>query len=264
MNSHDYHALRAVSSHCLIEMYQRSPLHCWSRYIDKQRQRSSGTSATRLGSLVHTLVLEPQNLERDFEITDRPRRSYADKTFHALVEATGRQCVNARLMRQAQAMADAVRQHDEAVALLDGQAEHTFIIERGPDLLPLKGRLDMWREHQRHVVEFKTTLDASPSAFARTLQRYCYHLSAAFYLHLSGATRHSFIVAETQPPHAVALYHTRQTLLDEGQQLWQNALELFDRCWTADHWPGYDDLPLMEQKTAPRARDFISTGEVML
>ena len=60
-----------------------------------------------------------------------------------------------------------------------------------------------------------------------------------------------------------ALYHTRQHLLDEGQQLWQNALELFDRCWTADHWPGYDDLPLMQQ-TAPRARDFIHTGEVPL
>ncbi len=263
MNIHDYHALRAVSSHALIEMYQRSPLHCWSRYLDANRTRSSGTHSTRLGSLVHTLLLEPQHLERDFELSDRPRRSYADKTFHALVEATGRQCVNSRLMQQAQNMAAAVRQHAEAAELLDGQAEQTFIIDRGPDLLPLKGRLDMWRESERHVVEFKTTLDASPTAFARTLMRYSYHLSAAFYMHLSGATRHSFIVAETQPPHAVALYHTRQHLLDEGQQLWQNALELFDRCWRADHWPGYDDLPLMQQ-TAPRARDFIHTGEVPL
>ena len=70
-------------------------------------------------------------------------------------------------------------------------------------------------------------------------------------------------MVETNKPHAVALYHTRQHLLDEGQQLWQNALELFDRCWRADHWPGYDDLPLMQQ-TAPRARDFIHTGEVPL
>ncbi len=65
MENADYHAHPAISkSH--LDLIARSPLHYWARYIDPKRVIPEPTPAMRIGSAVHTHVLELHNWDTDY------------------------------------------------------------------------------------------------------------------------------------------------------------------------------------------------------
>jgi hypothetical protein len=83
------------------------------------------TSAMRLGSLAHCAVLEPDELSKRYAIAP-DRRSNAGKAAAAEMSAAGIEAVSESDMALALNMADAVRQHPYAAALLaDGKAEQS-------------------------------------------------------------------------------------------------------------------------------------------
>jgi hypothetical protein len=86
------------------------------------------TSAMRLGSLAHCAVLEPDELSKRYAIAP-DRRSNAGKAAAAEMSANGIEAVSEPEMALALNMADAVRQHPYAAALLaDGKAEQSFLV----------------------------------------------------------------------------------------------------------------------------------------
>ncbi len=143
-------------------------------------------------------------------------------------------------------MRNALRDHPIVRDLLQhGEPEKVITVSRDRALLPLKGRLDWLGD--AGIVELKTATDARKDYFARDVRRYGYHVSAAYYRMLASEhpgtpaldIPHTFVVVETKPPYAVAIYHTGENLLDEGQSLWKTQLARFDTCWIAKTWPGY-------------------------
>jgi hypothetical protein len=121
----DYHADPAISASHLKAVMQ-SPYHYWSRFLDPQRPTVEPTSAMRLGSLAHCAVLEPDELSKRYAIAP-DRRSNAGKAAAAEMSANGIEAVSEPEMALALNMADAVRQHPYAAALLaDGKAEQSF------------------------------------------------------------------------------------------------------------------------------------------
>jgi hypothetical protein len=80
----------------------------------------------RLGSLAHCAVLEPDELSKRYS-TCLPRNTKAGKEQAAELAAAGIEAVTESDMALALNMADAVRQHPYAAALLaDGKAEQSF------------------------------------------------------------------------------------------------------------------------------------------
>jgi exodeoxyribonuclease VIII len=53
-----YHGGPGVSKSGL-DLIARSPLHYWTRYLDPQRTPTEPTPSMRLGTAIHTAVLEP-------------------------------------------------------------------------------------------------------------------------------------------------------------------------------------------------------------
>ncbi len=235
----DYHADPAVSaSH--LHAVAKSPYHYWSRYLDPQRVTVEPSAAMRLGSLVHCAVLEPSELASRYGVCG-PRNTKAGKEQAADMAAAGIEAVTGSDMELALAMADAVRSHQAAAELLrNGKAEQSFWWDDAATGLRCKCRPDWYAGAT--VVDLKTTTDASPAGFARSVATFRYHVQASHYLAgLHGAERFVFIAVEKTAPYAVAVYELDAAAMAAGDELRQRDMRVIADCQAISEWPGYGD-----------------------
>jgi exodeoxyribonuclease VIII len=88
MENADYHAHPAISkSH--LDLIARSPLHYWARFLDPKRVIPEPTPAMRIGSAVHTHVLELDKWDTEYTVAPDglDRRTKAGKEAWAAFEA---------------------------------------------------------------------------------------------------------------------------------------------------------------------------------
>ncbi|QIT54127.1 hypothetical protein HC341_02175 [Aquisalimonas sp. 2447] len=241
----DYHAAPGVSSTILKDVL-RSPLHCWARHIDPERQPSAASEAMKLGTAVHTASLEPERWDREIAVAPRvDRRTKAGREAWASFqeEAAGRTVLTAEQAERAESMAEAVRGHPAAAGLLsDGLAECSLWHAEGPELV--KVRPDWWAPAA--LVDLKTTRDAGPAGFARQVAQMRYHLQAALYVDVVGSVTGEtlpwyWIAVESEQPHAVAVYRADAETLARGRELYRRALALYSECRRSGRWPGYPE-----------------------
>ena len=235
----DYHADPAVSaSH--LHAVAKSPYHYFSRYLDQKRSAPEPTAAMRLGSLVHCAVLEPEELAGRYGVC-APRNTKAGKEQAERMAAAGIEAVTGSDMELALAMADAVRSHQAAAELLrNGKAEQSFWWDDAATGLRCKCRPD-WYDGTT-VVDLKSTTDASPAAFARSVATFRYHVQASHYLAgLHGAERFVFIAVEKTAPYAVAVYELDAAAMAAGDELRQRDMRVIADCQATKEWPGYGD-----------------------
>jgi hypothetical protein len=91
-------------------------------------------------------------------------------------------------------------------------------------------------------VDLKTTTDASPAAFARSVATFRYHVQASHYLSgLHGAERFVFIAVEKTAPYAVAVYELDAAAMAAGDELRQRDMRMIADCRATGEWPGYSD-----------------------
>jgi exodeoxyribonuclease VIII len=232
----DYHADPAVSaSH--LHAVAASPYHYWSRFINPDRPPSVQTAAMKLGSLTHCAVLEPDELSKRYGIAP-DRRTNAGKAVAAEMEAAGIEAVTASEMEQAMAMAASVRSHQAAAALLrDGKAEQSFWWDDTPTGLRCKCRPDWYAGNT--IVDLKTTTDASPKGFARSVAQWRYHVQQNHYLAGTFAERFVFIAVEKTYPYAVGVYELDEAAALYGETERRNNLQTIADCRAISEWPGY-------------------------
>ena len=273
LSNRSYFQMPGVSSHALIEI-TRTPLHCWAKYVDPNRQDEEPTAAMQFGTLVHTLVLAPETFGDEFVRADAlNRRTQEGKAQYAALRESGQLVVSGKDYQAALQIVKAIRQHPVAGPLFKiGEPEKILTVQRESPLWPLKGRLD-WLSPQPAIVELKTATDASKAGFLRAVYRHGYHLSAAYYRMLVGratgtpeaAIPHTFVVAETKYPYAVAVYPSSERLLAEGWALWETNLQRFDDCWTHRDWPSYPVESLdPSTRTGGEPRFEVEAGELEL
>jgi hypothetical protein len=108
-----------------------------------------------------------------------------------------------------------------------------------------KGRLDH-NPPGNIIPDLKTCTDARPSAFAKDILNYKYHLKAAYYIDLAndlGLKKEVFIFVcvESKPPYAVACYQLDIEALQQGRQLYIDLLQRYIECKESGIWPAYPE-----------------------
>jgi hypothetical protein len=252
MDNAEYHSHPAVSkSH--LDQVARSPLHYWARYVDPNRITPEPTPAMAIGSALHTHVLELDQWDANYVVMPEgiDRRTKAGKAeWDVFSTAAGSRTVLSRadadlVMR----MGEAVYGHPAAAALLalPGIAESTWMWRDEPTGLQCKCRPDWLTNDGTLVVDLKTTEDASPKGFQKSVANFSYHKQAAWYLHgIEQATgkcpeQFVFIAVEKKPPFAVAVYAADAEMIREGWRAAERDLEVLAICKEADAWPGYSE-----------------------
>ena len=256
----DYHADPAVSaSH--LHAVAASPYHYWSRFLAPDRPPSVQTAAMKLGSLTHCAVLEPDQLASRYGIAP-DRRTNAGKAAVAEMEAAGIEAVTAPEMEQAMAMAASVRSHQAAAALLrDGKAEQSFWFDDIATGLRCKCRPDWYTGST--IVDLKTTVDASPKGFAKSVAQWRYHVQQSHYLAGTFAERFVFIAVEKSYPYAVGVYELDADAVQFGDYERRNNLQTIADCRAISEWPGYGNTiqPLSLPKWALQTSSSITSED---
>ena len=93
--------------------------------------------------------------------------------------------------------------------------------------------------------DVKSTKDASPGEFDRSVYNFGYHFSAAMYL--DGITQVTgeplshfvFLCVEKTAPYCTAAYALDEDAMALGRKQYRRALETLAECQAKDAWPGY-------------------------
>lgn len=150
---------------------------------------------------------------------------------------------------QLHAMANAVHSHPAAGALLTGcpgEAEKSVYWNDAITGVLCRCRPDWWRD-DNVIVDLKTTEDASPEGFAKSMANYRYDVQAAYYLDgVQQATGKRpkafvFIAVEKKTPYGVGVYVLDSDSLELGRAQYQHDLRIYAECVRTGEWPGYGD-----------------------
>lgn len=211
-----------------------------------ERYKPGGSQdALDFGTLVHTVVLEPDKLHaytvldahaiagdnpKTGKPYDAPHMTAKYKAAAAQAAADGRVVVSAEDWDRAHAMRDAIAAHDTAATLLlgDGPAEESafWIDDNG---IGHKARFD--KRIPGAIVDLKST-SAKPGrdSIARAIVDYGYDLSAAHYLavaHGLGLDVDTFalVFVAKDPPHRVTVVDLDPAFIERGRVLRALAIE---------------------------------------
>lgn len=262
LTNEEYHGSAGTSSSQLKKLIEKTPAHFKQSWSDPPMDSPS----VRLGTAVHTLVLEPEKF--DAEIAIEPmvnKRTNAGKAQLAEFEAenAGKTIISASQLHQAQHMAESVLADEFASLLLQDTVVESSIywwyrtmdndeIEAGEKFREMvKVRPDAISRTHSVVIDLKTAQDATHDGFALAAARFYYHVSAAMYLegvnqckplldelgHFA-YNKFVFICVEPEPPYLCAVYELSQEALDLGRTIYRRMMRKL-RDAREENFPGF-------------------------
>lgn len=246
----DYHADPALSSSGARTIL-KSPARFWH---ERQHGRPD-SKAFDEGHAAHALVL---GVGADIYVpVDPDGQPYAEwRTKDAREQCEAARALGMTPLHQPQAdtvhgMAAALRSHPAAGRLLapgSGRPEVSgwWVDERTS--VDCRVRFDWlhWTGTAWVAVDYKTTDDASPDGFARSVAKWGYHQQDTWYRDAAAALGLGdipfvFIVQEKKPPYLVGAYELDDDALAAGWRANRTALARFADCTATGRWPGYPD-----------------------
>lgn len=196
--------------------------------------KPESTKNMDFGSCVHKLILEPQDFDKEFAISPKfDLRKTADKEAKQAFETLniGKTLMSKDDYQNAQQCAEIALQI-AGKFFKDGVAENSYFSEI--DGIKVKCRPDYYIENLGLVVDVKTTQDASPDGFTRSIANFGYHIQAAFYSDVlqslgKPVNKFLFVAIETKEPFMVGLFTLDDVGMDFGRNEYKRAFDIYRR-----------------------------------
>jgi hypothetical protein len=209
-----------------------------------------------LGTIIHTLILEPHRKASAIEIIDAADwRSKAAQEARDAARAAGKTPILPKHVKQVEGAVAAVRAHPVAAALLSkGKAEQSWFAKDKTTGLYLKARTDFFTE-DRIILDVKSVASASPEFLQRRVYDGGWFQQSPWYCDVvervdgSPAKGYAWIIVEQKPPHSVVIRRPDANTLMHGHRLNQKAFATFARCVKENQWPSWSDS--VEDLTLP-------------
>lgn len=251
MPAADYHADVSAQSCSLLKEMLASPAHYRAQFFEV-----AGKSKARdFGTLVHTLVLEPQRLAVEYAVFSGRRdgrdaefkefaRSHPDVMVVDEFELKKARDLASRMLERplkGRPFGDYVREGDKEVV----------IYFTDPSGVRCRVRIDLW--HPELVCDLKTSITAVPAQWLRKalgyhydMQAYMYSLASCLYKGAEEALPFYFMVGESGSPHAVSPMLAGPSFLENGGKKYKQAVEAFAACSQVNHWPDSGEDAVLE------------------
>jgi hypothetical protein len=225
------------------------PPSCPALFKHAREHPHAATKAMDLGTVVHGLVLGTGQEVMVLEWDDY--RTKAAKEARDYYAAKGKLPMLAKEYAEAQAIAQAVKEHDVAGGLFaEGDAEVSGFWQDPETGIWLRMRTD-WTTHfgSPTIVDFKTTADVSPDEFARSAAKYGYHRQDPHYRDGLAADLECdpdeidfvFVAVDVNAPHLVMVYRLDDEAVSLGREQNKIAREIYRDCTESGNWPTWDD-----------------------
>jgi len=283
----DYRRTEGISQSSMKELLI-SPAHYLAAYGPNAEPRFA-TAAMTWGLALHARVLEPEKFDNLFfdrsskpkeptiaelkEMLDESGTEYPKGSKKADLEKLlwpegkmkeNRTSMDPKDFDNVCRAAEALRSHDiTGEWFCPGQKDfrkynEVSLYAKNELGQQLKGRFDRMVETPEKItiLDLKTTQDASPKGFGRSVANFSYDLQAAWYSHLAQRcfpdrdVEFLFIAIEKKAPFGISVYRASSQLLQNGQKKMAKALDLYAQCLVLDYWPSYD--PIIHDLSMPR------------
>lgn len=200
-----------------------------------------------IGAVAHTLLL---GAGAEVEVVASETWQTKDaKAARAAARAEGKIPLLTKQAEAVQTMVSAAQNRPEVAELLapEGVPEMTAYALDPASWIMLRARLDyLIISANRHVtiVDYKTTKNAAPRAFAKSAAEYGYHVQEAHYRRVLRelgyeVDRFVFLAQEKEPPYLTSIHEFDAAAVREGDRIVSAGIEIFAACRDADDWPGY-------------------------
>ncbi|WP_299075463.1 PD-(D/E)XK nuclease-like domain-containing protein [uncultured Paraglaciecola sp.] len=261
VSNHYYHHVSHGTSSSKLKLFFEHETDARARHYWLNPEPAS--AAMRLGTAVHSLVLEPHNFEHDNFVTASDHWSALKTARDTYPEMN---IITPSQYDAAQRMRDNVLGHPYVSQLMqNGIAEVSvwqdieFYDEKSGCTQTefAKCRIDWMPSNAPYLVDLKSAAVASPDGFRDACHRFEYYLSACLYSRIANqcselmratgfAQRDTFIfiVVENKPPYSVAWYE--MGLESRGHGNLQLSESLSRLCWARKNdWPAHNEKCLV-------------------
>ncbi len=249
LSNEDYHRGPGLSKSGL-DLIAKSPAHYFARYLDPQRPPSPEATASQLaGTLAHCAILEPAEFAKRYAIgpdTTRAAKAWKDCELHLPPGVTAikaddhaRAFAQAASLRRLPDIAEALSRGNPEVSVFWNDAETGALCKCRPDWVHDCGDAGVI------LIDIKTTGDASPGDFARSIARFRYHVQAAWYSDgfkiATGRDVLAFVFAavEGDYPYAASAIMLDAESIEQGRREYRRDLNTYADCKATGEWPGY-------------------------
>ena len=248
LSAAEYHADKSRMSSGRLGLIAKAPaLFKWS-----EENPIEPTPAMRFGSLVHTAVLEPDVFEKTCVVAPVvDGRTKEGKAIKAEFEATsaGKTIITADELVDIKEIYQSIMGTPSCSKQFQGTAKYEVTVQwtDADTGIECRARPDIIRPNGV-IVDLKTTTDASPAEFAKTVFNRRYHVQAAFYIDGLIANGmpfkgYGFIAVEKTVPYLCKLYPLSELFIELGRIEYKRNLATYAECLRTNTWPGYaEDL----------------------
>lgn len=258
-----YHKSKGLSSTQLKNFMPASPAPLLFDAYQRGEVTFGGSEDTALGTAYHALMLTPMTWQDEVRVWPEFAQGQKTKGKAALKAAHPEiTYIEQDALDTAMRMRDVAMKHPEVEYLFaqlakGGQVEVSgWYNDLNPHTAEGTYQLCKYRPDMRYcpdntlamntwLCDLKTTKDASPQGFARSIQDFGYHISAAHYLegdeilHGRRPGQFIFVAQETEAPYLVAVYVLEDKAIQHGMKLRRRALEGIHQAKKSGEWPHY-------------------------
>lgn len=259
-----YHADSGISN-SMLSALNKTPAHCWGLYLDPERPKQEATPAMRTGTLMHTMVLERDQMAARY-VVKPDGMTFATKEGKAWRDAVpaGVEIITAEAASQAEQQRRAIwRVPVLAKLLAHGFAESSCFWRDAATGLRCRARPD-WIHPTGNkscvVVDLKSISDLTAESVQRAIASYGYHRQQAHYrngVEACGLHVEEFVfgfVSSSYPYLAAAMVIDDESA-GQGQEEVAELLAKFKGCQELNFWPAFGDgysatsLPLWARRS---------------
>jgi len=232
-NDSDYYGDWEYTTNSQLGYVKRSPSYYW-------KMRNGGKidgPALRFGSLVHTLILEPEKYSENFVVFNPEDRPEKEKGMTSKMNKEWKKRLDLDC-KEGRKYLMTMEQYELALKLkrkLNDCPEVKAILDNCETEVPktwidfntmskCKGKADIVIDGGDMLVDIKTT-GKDVVDFKKSAYRYAYHRQAAFYLDGFNAKEFVFIVIESNAPHQIGIFRCSENFIDQGRQEYIELLE---------------------------------------
>ena len=217
------------------------------------------------GSLLDCLLLTPMQFSTRFALqpetyTDakgivKPFTKQSNTCKEWIVSQGDKTIISADKLEEVRRAIEKINE-DETISSFIKQSDAQVFIsatwkDEGTKLeIPIKALIDLLpredSEYSSCVADLKSTRDASPINFNRSVFSFGYHIQAAFYLDMVNQVDNSrdtfcFIVQENKKPFQTGKRILHTDFLEMGRNEYRAALANYCKCLKSGFFPSYDD-----------------------
>lgn len=239
----------------MLKALNKSPRHCYAKYIDPQRETTQPTPAMQLGTCFHVMLLEPHRESEVLTVVPEgvDRRSKAGKEFFAELEQSGKIPVKHEDYARLKGMVESVILDPVSRVIFqqNGSAELSIFWTEQTHGLRCKIRPDYsvapcedWPNGL--VIDVKSAADASIEQFSNSAYGLGYHIASALYVDGFQAAYKTkepppflFLAAEKEHPFVSAWYMAPDDWQTLGRLEYQRLIKMYSECKSSNFWPGY-------------------------